>query len=758
MVQLSTSWTKLDTYTVDTYGFKGEFALWAKISETDVANNRTKVSYDWDFTLTYGWQRSYDAQDYVSGAGWNEATYREYSSSGTLRSGSEWINHNSDGTGSGTGYGRTRMGGMGFDTDWVGGSYTLPTIPRASVPTASPNPITLTIGTNTLTVNTNRKSSSFTHTVRADVWSFQQTKTGVGASTTFDIPYSVIGSIPNNVLQDEGTIYVKTYNGSTQIGDEKSCTFTLKVDTSHDHPNVGTITVEDTNTKTSAVLSSGQFAYGISTLKATIPLTVSGSYTQLASATVTCGTKSQTYTLSGTSQTIVFTFDKVDVSSLKVVVTDKRGTTATKTKSWTLLAYQPLTAIGTVGRPSSTGSTAVGQVSGVCYGGTYGGTANSLTIKVTSKLHSASTYGNTETYTQSISGTGQTTYTRAITFTHSFDYSQEYDIKFEVSDLFSTASYVCRLTQGLPILSWDATEVDVWGDLHVHYRDNPTYYYRIPESFNGVQYYDGIKNLMPNFPTGSTTRGGITFTVDDIGVVTANGTATEQTIYSTRFTWGYGTGNFYFSGCPNGGNASTYDTYMWDYGANARPKQWDQSTTILSCYGSDLDQSRQVYLVNSTEYNYSIRIEEGVTVSNLKFYPMIRHETIASNTFIPHAPTNRELETTTNSIRNSLEWKLMGSVSASTTYTFPITDFSELFVVAMWNESSSDIWKMTAYIPKVILSSTAAYIGATARISSTQANDFGCVFLVSLTTLRMYQFNANRSDITSAVTTYIYYR
>ncbi len=88
MVQLSTSWTKLNTYTVDTYGFKGEFALWAKISETDIAGNRTKVSYDWDFTLTYGWQTSYDAKDYVTGAGWNAATYREYSSSGTLRSGS----------------------------------------------------------------------------------------------------------------------------------------------------------------------------------------------------------------------------------------------------------------------------------------------------------------------------------------------------------------------------------------------------------------------------------------------------------------------------------------------------------------------------------------------------------------------------------------------------------------------------------------------------------------------------------------------
>lgn len=744
MVQLSTSWTKLDTYTVDTYGFKGEFALWAKISETDVANNRTKVSYDWDFTLTYGWQSSYDAQDYVSGAGWNEATYREYSSSGTLRSGSEWINHNSDGTGSGTGYGRTRMGGMGFDTDWVGGSYTLPTIPRASVPTASPNPITITTGTNTLTVNTNRKSSSFTHTVRADVWSFQQTKTGVGASTTFDLPYSIIGSIPNNVSQAEGTIYVKTYNGSTQIGDEKSCTFTLKVDTSHDHPSIGTITVEDTNTKTSAVLSSGQFAYGISTLEATIPLTVSGSYTQLASATVTCGTKSQTYTLSGTSQTIVFTFDKVDVSSLKVVVTDKRGTTATKSKSWTLLAYQPLTAIGTVGRPSSTGSTAVGQVSGVCYGGTYGGTANSLTIKVTSKLHSASTYGNLETYTQSISGTGQTTYTRAITFTHSFDYSQEYDIKFEVSDLFSTASYVCRLTQGLPILSWDETEVDVWGNLHIHDRSNPTVWQNVMSGFEAIMANDGIKNLLPCTASNSTVRG-VTFSFDTWGRCTTNGTATDGNAYikTGEFTAPRAM-DYILNGCPEGGSSSSYYIQLQDTSGNVLGNDYGNGVTVALAY--------------NTTYRVFVIINNGVTVNNLMFKPQIRDSRLASSAFLRHSPTNRELDTTINSISNSLEWKLMGSVSASTTYTFPITDFSELFVVAMWNESSSTMWKMTSYIPKVILSSTAAYIGATARIAPTNANDFGCVFLVSLTTLRMYQFNANRSDITSSVTTYIYYR
>lgn len=648
MPTLGYEWQDFGSYRLQYGAGDITFTVSAILVEQDIANNRSKVRREWWYVVhNGGWIASSDTQHYLTGNGWTEAAYWNSGTSDTyvvLLDRTDWISHNDDGTGSFSCWGATWLGGIGQETGWVGqDGISLPTIARASVPTASPNPITITTGTNTLTVNTNRKTSVFTHTVRADVWSFQQTKTGVGESTTFNIPYSVIGSIPNNVLQAEGTIYVKTYNGSTQIGDEKNCKFTLKVNTSHDHPNVGTIAVEDTNTKTSAILSSGQFAYGISTLKATIPLTVSGSYTQLASATVKCGTKTQTYSLSGTSQTITFTYANINASSLTVTVKDKRGTTATKSKSWTLLPYQPVTATASVKRPSATGSTVNGYVSGICYGGTYGSQTNSLNIKVQSKLHSASSYGNTETYTQAISGTGKTTYSKSITFSQTFDYSQEYDIRFEVSDLFSTAVYICRLTQGLPILSWDENEVDVWGNMHIHYKSYPSFYYRVPDSFNGIQYYDGIKNLMPNFPVGTRTINGVTFTTNALGVVTATGTASAQTILSRRFTWGYGTGNFYFSGCADGGSTSTYNVYMWDYGANARPKQWDQSTAIVNCYSTDLSQSRQVYLVNGTEYNMSIRIESGATVSNVKFYPMIRNDSIASNIFVPHAPTNREL-------------------------------------------------------------------------------------------------------------------
>lgn len=643
MPTLGYEWQDFGSYRLQYGAGDITFTVSAILVEQDIANNRSKVRREWWYVVhNGGWIASSDTQHYLTGNGWTESAYWNSGTSDTyvvLLDRTDWISHNDDGTGSFSCWGATYLGGIGQETGWVGqDGISLPTIARASVPTASPNPITITTGTNTLTVNTNRKTSVFTHTVRADVWSFQQTKTGVGESTTFNIPYSVIGSIPNNVLQAEGTIYVKTYNGSTQIGDEKNCKFTLKVNTSHDHPNVGTITVEDTNTKTSAVLSSGQFAYGISTLKATIPLTVSGSYTELASATVKCGTKTQTYSLSGTSQTITFTYANINASSLTVTVKDKRGTTASKTKSWTLLPYQPVTATASVRRPSATGSTVVGQVSGVCYGGTYGSTANSLTIKVTSKLRSASSYGNTETYTQSISGTGQTNYTRALTLSHSFDYSQEYDIKFEVSDLFSTATYTCRLTQGLPIMSWDETEVDVWGDLHIHRRTSPTIYQNVLDGFDAILAHSGDKNLLICTSTAQSVRG-VQFSFDGWKRVTATGTATGGNAYINYGSFTCQNGRRYiFSGCPANGSSNTY--YL---------QVQDSSGTVV---GNDYGNGVEIACVYRQTYKVFVIIKDGATVDGVQFSPMVRDNRLASDVFLPsgqgiHVYTNTSTSAST---------------------------------------------------------------------------------------------------------------
>lgn len=635
MVQLSTSWTKLNTYTVDTYGFKGEFALWAKISETDIAGNRTKVSYDWDFTLTYGWQTSYDAQDYVTGAGWNEATYREYSSSGTLRSGSEWINHADDGTGSGTGYGRTRMGGMNFDTDWVAGSFTLPTIARASLPSVSPNPITLSSNTNTLTVATNRKSSSFTHDITCTIGSYTETKTGITDTTTFDIPKTILSDFTATSKTLEGTITCVTKNGATNIG-TKSVNFNAQIDETQEHPSITSVTLTDTNPNSAAIEAQGSYIKYATNLSASIALGVTGSYTELASAVVQCGTKQQTYALSGTSQTITFTYDKLDADALIITVYDKRGTTATQTKTWTLIPYRDITVTGSVDRMSETGNTISFSLSGACFGGSFGNATNTVTVSYKYKLHTASTWSDgTQTFTFTPSGSGETTYSYSNTLT-GFAYDQQYDLQFTVTDMFTFATTrTLVLTVGIPVYGNGEDFFAVYGKSYLHFdRDNPNKFWDLKEGLDAILQYHAQTNLL-TIECETSTVGGITYTVNDDGTIRAQGTSTGS-LFRVGTAYGLKKGElwYYFTGCPSGGSSSTYYT---GYETQSIPISTDESITLLLPADTGNGDTLADYGVWGATTPYYIYIASGQTV-DLTFKPMIRDIRIASDSYVSAYP------------------------------------------------------------------------------------------------------------------------
>lgn len=644
MVQLSTSWTKLDTYTVNNPSFRGEFALWAKIDETDIAGNRTKVKYDWDFTLTYGWQSSYDAQDYVSGAGWNEATYREYSSSGTLRSGSEWITHNDDGTGSGTGYGRTRMGGMGFDTDWIGGAYTLPTIARASLPSVSPNPITLSSTTNTLTVATNRKSTSFTHDITCTIGSFTETKTGITDTTTFSIPKTVLSSFTATSKTLEGTITCVTYNGATNIG-TKTVNFNAQIDETQEHPSITSVTLTDTNPNSAAIEAQGSYIKYATNLSASIVLGATGSYTQLASAVVQCGTKQQTYVLSGTSQTVTFTYDKLDADALIITVYDKRGTTATRTETWTLIPYRDITVTGSVDRMSETGNTISFSLSGACFGGSFGSATNTVTVSYKYKLHNASTWTDgLQTFTFTPSGSGETTYSYSNSIS-GFAYDQQYDIMFTVTDMFTSATTrALVLTVGIPVYGNGEDFFTVYGKSYLHFdRDNPSKYWDLKEGLDAILEYHAKTNLM-NINIATQTVSGITFTVNNDGTITANGTATSDATLKVGVSKQLDTSKtWYFSGCPSGGSSSTY--YCGWETAVVAPEFPPLVMVADTGNGSEL-----IPMWGYPAYcPFYIVIKNGTAVSNLVFKPMIRDVRIASDVFVPNASQIQEKQYTMTS-------------------------------------------------------------------------------------------------------------
>lgn len=117
-------------------------------------------------------------------------------------------------------------------------NFTLSTIPRASTPTLSG---TMELG-QTITIHTNRASTSFTHhlyyTWGTNTW--QLISTGVGDSYQWTIPKSFANFVPNSVSGSGGLI-CETYSGSTLIG-TTSIPITIYVpDTDEFRPSISKI-------------------------------------------------------------------------------------------------------------------------------------------------------------------------------------------------------------------------------------------------------------------------------------------------------------------------------------------------------------------------------------------------------------------------------------------------------------------------------------------------------------------------------------
>ncbi|MDG3132262.1 DUF859 domain-containing protein [Streptococcus suis] len=168
-----------------------------------------------------------------------------------LASGSHTVGHNADGTKS-----------VSISADFnpnngyhgriiTSGSIALTTIPRSS---------SVSVGTGTigsgLTININRQSSSFKHTVRYQWGNKTGTiATNVDTSTTWTIPMDFCNDIPNST-SGQGTIFVDTYSGSTLTGTQ-STTFRATVpDTVK--PTLTGFTLIDGNTAARQLIPGGQ--------------------------------------------------------------------------------------------------------------------------------------------------------------------------------------------------------------------------------------------------------------------------------------------------------------------------------------------------------------------------------------------------------------------------------------------------------------------------------------------------------------------
>lgn len=172
------------------------------------------------------------------------------------------VGHNADGTKS---FGFTASfsgsGGWSPGTLSIGGyTFTLTTIPRSSSVSVSAGVIGSAV-----TININRQSSSFKHTVRY-VWGNKSgtIASNVDTSTTWTIPLDFANDIPNST-RGVGTIYVDTYSGTTKTGTQ-STTLTASVPSSM-KPTFTGVTLTDTNTAVRSLLTGNNFLQIISNIQ-----------------------------------------------------------------------------------------------------------------------------------------------------------------------------------------------------------------------------------------------------------------------------------------------------------------------------------------------------------------------------------------------------------------------------------------------------------------------------------------------------------
>lgn len=115
-------------------------------------------------------------------------------------------------------------------------------------------------------------------------------------------------------------------------------------------------------------------------------------------------------------------------------------------------------------------------------------------------------------------------------------------------------------------------------------------------------------NLLENTAVTQTING-ITFTVNDDGTVTVNGTATAQAVLKINQTLILENGNYKLNGCPEGGSSSTYRFRLYRTNTNAIP---------------DIGSGAFFEITENIKFNYlDMAIEEGTKISNLVFKPMI---------------------------------------------------------------------------------------------------------------------------------------
>lgn len=448
-------WTNLSS------GYPKQFVLSWSLASQNVENNTSTINYNvvynggnsgwwvttWDRIVNFNGSRIYTSSDALN-------TYQGT----TITSGSRTVTHDANGNATieflvgGAVYARS-------DFRTKSGSWSLPTINRASVPSINTYPNNspdFNLG-DTITIHMNSKNSNFRHTVKINYGSTSYTiSTDAQHNCTLNtslVEKEICALIPN-ATSYSNTISVTTYSGSTNIG-TKTCSYNAKTMASRHGPTFFNFSYSDDNQIVSSLLTTDKtYLQNHSIPKLIIDSSQAAKGNYSASITqYTAGFDGASKTINYSTGSISTTFSPPKESSslaMSVTAIDSRGYSSTIQKTIPVIPYTDPTINASAERAG--GFEAETTIKG---GGTY------------SKIeHNNTTLNSIEDFSYRFKKTSETTWSNwtkpslvqnagSYSITNQileFDNQYAWDIELKVTDKIKTITESLSLSVGLPIL------------------------------------------------------------------------------------------------------------------------------------------------------------------------------------------------------------------------------------------------------------------------------------------------------------------
>ena len=406
----------------------------------------------------------------------------------TLASGSSTISHNADGTKK-LSISCTFNPNNGLHgTITVSASLSLTTIPRSSSVSVGAGVIGSSV-----TININRQSSSFKHTVRY-AWAGKSgtIATNVDTSTSWTIPLDFANDIPNSA-SGTGTIYVDTYSGSTKTGTQ-STTLTASVP-SNVKPTFTGVSLSDLNGAAQNLIPNGNtFIQVISNIKVAFNGAVGSYGSSITGYYAEIVGKNQSTSSNGGGLGIMNYHGTINI---RARVSDSRGRWSdTKEVSVTVLEYFAPALSFSIARTGSTSSTLTvtrnAKIAPLAVSGSQKNTMT-LTFKV-ARLGTTNFQVDTGPATGSWTSISTLVNSQA-NLAGNYLANQSWVVIGTLEDKFTRSDFMVNVATESVVLSYDRSGVgvnkirergalDVKGDIFVD--DKPIQQYRLTDNNGGL--------------------------------------------------------------------------------------------------------------------------------------------------------------------------------------------------------------------------------------------------------------------------------